>query len=106
MPAVGDTFPALALKAVKGGPEGRNLDTVLTDVGSDTNAGNDRRGDALPSPRPWMRNARQPGGWWPEIGVTIGAEPCDEAATDYRVSTTGSASAATQTSRQPARPRR
>jgi alkyl hydroperoxide reductase subunit AhpC len=39
MLTVGDTFPAFALKAVKGGPEGLKLDTAFTDIGSDTDAG-------------------------------------------------------------------
>ena len=39
MLTVGDTFPAFALKAVKGGPEGLKLDTAFTDIASDTDAG-------------------------------------------------------------------
>jgi lipoyl-dependent peroxiredoxin subunit C len=39
MLTVGDTFPAFALKAVKGGPDGLKMDTAFTDIGSDTDAG-------------------------------------------------------------------
>jgi alkyl hydroperoxide reductase subunit AhpC len=39
MLTVGDTFPAFALKAVKGGPAGLKLDTAFIDIGSDTDAG-------------------------------------------------------------------
>jgi lipoyl-dependent peroxiredoxin subunit C len=39
MLTVGDTFPAFALKAVKGGEEGLKLDTAFTDITSESNAG-------------------------------------------------------------------
>jgi peroxiredoxin (alkyl hydroperoxide reductase subunit C) len=39
MLTVGDTFPAFALKAVKGGPAGLNLDTAFTEIASDTDQG-------------------------------------------------------------------
>jgi peroxiredoxin (alkyl hydroperoxide reductase subunit C) len=39
MLTVGDKFPAFALKAVKGGPEGLKLDTAFTDIRSDSDAG-------------------------------------------------------------------
>lgn len=39
MLTVGDVFPLFSLKAVKGGPEGLNLDTAFTSVTSDTDAG-------------------------------------------------------------------
>src|SRR3954454_4204286 len=39
MLTVGDTFPAFALKAVKGGPEGLKLDTAFTEITSATDEG-------------------------------------------------------------------
>jgi len=36
---VGDAFPSFALKAVKGGPEGLNINTAFTEITSDTDAG-------------------------------------------------------------------
>jgi len=39
MLTVGDTFPQFDLKAVKGGPEGLNLDTAFTEITSATDAG-------------------------------------------------------------------
>jgi alkyl hydroperoxide reductase subunit AhpC len=39
MLTVGDTFPAFALRAVKGGPEGLKLDTAFTEITSATDEG-------------------------------------------------------------------
>ena len=39
MLTVGDTFPSFAVKAVKGGPEGLNLETAFTDVTSESDPG-------------------------------------------------------------------
>jgi peroxiredoxin (alkyl hydroperoxide reductase subunit C) len=39
MLTVGDKFPAFHLKAVKGGPDGLNIKTGFTEIGSDTDAG-------------------------------------------------------------------
>jgi alkyl hydroperoxide reductase subunit AhpC len=39
MLTVGDNFPKFALTAVKGGPEGLNLDTAFTQIDSQTDAG-------------------------------------------------------------------
>jgi len=36
---VGDAFPSFALKAVKGGPEGLNINTAFTEITSDTDVG-------------------------------------------------------------------
>jgi alkyl hydroperoxide reductase subunit AhpC len=39
MLTIGDTFPAITLKAVKGGPAGLNMNTAFTDIGPDSDAG-------------------------------------------------------------------
>jgi lipoyl-dependent peroxiredoxin subunit C len=39
MLSVGDTFPAFALKAVRGGPKGLDLKTAFTDIDATTDAG-------------------------------------------------------------------
>ncbi|MGE0221980.1 MAG: peroxiredoxin [Acetobacteraceae bacterium] len=39
MLTVGDAFPSFALKAVKGGPDGTNLETAFIDVTSDSDPG-------------------------------------------------------------------